>query len=216
MIKAILFDFDGTIADTAPDLGNALNRQRMDRGMSSLPIDLVRTEASSGARGLLGLGFQIKPGDPDYKEMCTEFLNFYEERLCQDTILFPGVAELLDEIESRNLLWGIVTNKARRFIDPLLEQLGLTSRSSCVVCGGDTAHFKPHPEPLLAAIDILNVAPTECVYLGDDIRDVEASLAAGIEPIVAMYGYLGNCGVAPESWGAKHLIENPQDLLRHI
>jgi phosphoglycolate phosphatase len=188
----------------------------MDRGMPSLPIDLIRTEASSGARGLLGMGFQIKPGDPSYEEMCNEFLNFYEERLCQDTILFPGVNELLDEIESHNLLWGIVTNKARRFTGPLLEQLGLASRVSCVVCGGDTANFKPHPEPLLAAINILNVAPSECIYLGDDIRDVEASLAAGIEPIVAMYGYLGDCGVAPESWGAKHLIENPQDLLRHI
>ena len=216
MIKAVLFDFDGTLADTAPDLGHALNRQRMGRGMPSLPIDLIRTEASSGARGLLGMGFQIKPGDPSYEEMCNEFLNFYEERLCQDTILFPGVNELLDEIESHNLLWGIVTNKARRFTGPLLEQLGLASRVSCVVCGGDTANFKPHPEPLLAAINILNVAPSECIYLGDDIRDVEASLAAGIEPIVAMYGYLGDCGVAPELWGAKHLIENPQDLLRHI
>ena len=216
MIKAVLFDFDGTLADTAPDLGHALNRQRMGRGMPSLPIDLIRTEASSGARGLLGMGFQIKPGDPSYEEMCNEFLNFYEERLCQDTILFPGVNELLDEIESHNLLWGIVTNKARRFTGPLLEQLGLASRVSCVVCGGDTANFKPHPEPLLAAINILNVASSECIYLGDDIRDVEASLAAGIEPIVAMYGYLGDCGVAPESWGAKHLIENPQDLLRHI
>jgi len=216
MIKAVLFDFDGTLADTAPDLGNALNRQRMDRGMSSLPIDLIQTKASSGTRGLLGLGFQIKPGDPDYEEMCNEFLNFYEEHLYQDTILFPGVTELLEEIESRSLLWGIVTNKARRFTDPLLDQLGLTTRAACVICGGDTANFKPHPEPLLAAINILNVAPTECIYLGDDIRDVEASLAAGIEPIVAMYGYLGNCGVAPELWGAKHLIENPQDLLRHI
>ena len=216
MIRAVLFDFDGTLADTAPDLGHALNRQRMDRGMPSLPIDLIRTEASSGARGLLGMGFQIKPGDPSYEEMCNEFLNFYEERLCQDTILFPGINELLDEIEARNLLWGIVTNKARRFTGPLLEQLGLASRVSCVVCGGDTANFKPHPEPLLAAINILNVAPSECIYLGDDIRDVEASLAAGIEPIVAMYGYLGDCGVAPESWGAEHLIDHPQDLFRYL
>jgi len=115
MIKAVLFDLDGTLADTAPDLGHALNRQRMDRGISSLPIDLIRTEASSGARGLLGLGFQIKPGDSGYEEMCNEFLNFYEERVCQDTILFSGVAGLLEEIESRSLLWGIVTNKPKRF-----------------------------------------------------------------------------------------------------
>jgi len=216
MIKAVLFDLDGTLADTAPDLGHALNRQRMDRGMSSLPIHLVRTEASAGARGLLGLGFQIKPGDSGYEVMRDEFLNFYEERLCQDTILFPGIAELLEEIESRNLLWGIVTNKPARFTNPLLEQLGLTSRTACGISGGDTVNYKPHPEPLLAAINILDIAPGECIYLGDDIRDVEASLAAGIEPVVAKYGYLGNGNEAPESWGAEHLIEHPQDLLRHL
>tara|TARA_B100000676_G_scaffold20371_1_gene17698 strand:+ start:110477 stop:111127 length:651 start_codon:yes stop_codon:yes gene_type:complete len=216
MIKAVLFDFDGTLADTAPDLGYALNRQRMNRGLSNLPIDLIRTEASSGARGLLGLGLQIKPGDSGYEELYDEFLNFYEEQLCKDTVLFPGIVELLDEIESRNLLWGIVTNKARRFTDPLLKQLGLSSRTSCVICGGDTVNFKPHPEPLLAALNILNVTPAECIYLGDDIRDVESSLAAGIEPIVAMYGYLGDCGISPESWGAEHLIKHPQDLLRYL
>ena len=216
MIKAVLFDLDGTLADTAPDLGHAINRQRMDRGMSSLPINLVRAEASAGARGLLGLGFQIKLGDSGYEAMRDEFLNFYEERLCQDTILFPGIAELLDEIEARNLLWGIVTNKPARFTNPLLEQLGLTSRAACVISGGDTVNYKPHPEPLLAAIRILDVVPSECIYLGDDIRDVEASLAAGIEPIVAKYGYLGNDSKPPESWGAEHLIEHPQDLLRHL
>ena len=216
MIKAVLFDLDGTLADTAPDLGHALNRQRMDRGMSSLPIELVRTEASAGARGLLGLGFQIKPGDSGYEVMRDEFLNFYEERLCQDTCLFPGIAELLEEIESRNLLWGIVTNKPARFTNPLLEQLGLTSRTACVISGGDTVNCKPHPEPLLAAINILNVASSECIYLGDDIRDVEASIAAGIEPVVAKYGYLGNDSKPPESWGAEHLIDHPQDLLNHL
>ena len=216
MIKAVLFDLDGTLADTALDLGHALNRQLMDRGMPALPIDLVRTEASAGARGLLGLGFQIKPGDSGYEEMRDEFLNFYEERLCQDTILFPGVTELLEEIEARSLLWGIVTNKPARFTNPLLDQLGLASRTACVISGGDTVNCKPHPEPLLTAIKILDVVPSECVYLGDDIRDVEASLAAGIEPVIAKYGYLGNGSKPPESWGAEHLIEHPQDLLRHI
>lgn len=216
MIKAVLFDLDGTLIDTAPDLGHALNRQRIDRGMPGLPIDLVRTEASAGARGLLGLGFQIKPGDSGYEAMREEFLNFYEERLCQDTRLFPGIAELLDEIETRRLRWGIVTNKPGRFTNPLLKQLDLSARTSCVISGGDTVNHKPHPEPLLAAINVLNIAPAECIYLGDDIRDVEASLAAGIEPVVAKYGYLGNCGIPPESWGAEHLIDQPQDLLQYL
>ena len=216
MIKAVLFDLDGTLADTAPDLGHALNRQRMDRGMSTLSINLVRTEASAGARGLLGLGFQIKPGDSNYEAMRDEFLNFYEERLCQDTTLFSGIPELLAEIEARNLLWGIVTNKPARFTNPLLDQLNLSSRTACVISGGDTVNFKPHPEPLLAAINLLNIAPAECIYLGDDIRDVEASIAAGIEPIVAKYGYLGNDSKPPESWGAEHLIDHPRDLLNHL
>lgn len=216
MIKAVLFDLDGTLADTAPDLGHALNRQRIDRGLSSLTIDLVRTEASAGARGLLGLGFQIKPGDSGYEVMRDEFLNFYEERLCQDTRLFPGIAELLDQLEARHLLWGIVTNKPGRFTNPLLQQLGLSSRAACVISGGDTVNYKPHPEPLLAAMHVISVAPSECIYLGDDIRDVEASLAAGIEPIIAKYGYLGNDSEPPESWGAKYLIEHPKDLLKYL
>ena len=215
MIKAVLFDLDGTLADTAPDLGHALNRQRINRNLSPLPIELIRTEASVGARGLLGLGFQIKPGDKDYDSMRDEFLNFYEERLCQDTCLFPGIAELLDELDARPIPWGIVTNKPRRFTNPLIQQLGLSSRVAVVISGDDTAKYKPHPEPLLTATRALAVEPIECIYLGDDKRDVEASLAAGIKPIIAKYGYLGN-GEPPETWGAQHLIEHPQDLLEYL
>jgi phosphoglycolate phosphatase len=216
MIKAVLFDLDGTLADTAPDLGHALNRQRIERNLPILPIDQIRTEASAGARGLLGLGFKIKPGDSGYEAMRDEFLNFYEERLCHDTHLFPGIAELLDELDVRNLLWGIVTNKPGRFTKPLLQQLGLSSRAACVISGGDTVKYKPHPEPILTAIQALAVAPGECIYLGDDVRDVEASLAAGIEPIIAKYGYLGNGGNPPESWGARYLIEHPKELLTYL
>ena len=216
MIKAVLFDLDGTLADTAPDLGHALNRQRIDRNLPILPIDQIRGQASAGARGLMGLGFKIKLGDPGYEAMRDEFLNFYEERLCHDTHLFPGIAELLDELDARNLLWGIVTNKPGRFTNPLLQQLGLSSRAACVISGGDTAKYKPHPEPLLTAIKALAVEPSECIYLGDDVRDVEASLAAGIEPIIAKYGYLGNGGEPPESWGARYLIEHPKDLLNYL
>jgi len=215
MIKAVLFDLDGTLVDTAPDLGYALNRQRIDRNLPILPIDLIRTVASAGARGLLGLGFNIKPGDSGYEAMRNEFLNFYAERLCHDTHLFPGIAELLDQLDARHLPWGVVTNKPGRFTNPLLQQLGLSSRAACVISGGDTVKYKPHPEPLLIAIRALAVAPAECIYLGDDVRDVEASRAAGIEPIIATYGYLGN-GESPESWGARHLIDHPQDLLNYL
>jgi N-acetyl-D-muramate 6-phosphate phosphatase len=215
MIKAVLFDLDGTLADTAHDLGHALNRQRIARGLSALPIALIRTEASAGARGLLGLGFSIKPGDSGYEAMRAEFLDFYAEHLCRETSLFPGIAELLDQLDDRQLPWGIVTNKPARFTIPLMQELGLSQRAACVISGGDTTHSKPHPEPLLTASSALAIAPDECIYLGDDIRDVQASLAAGMEPVIARYGYLGSAS-PPESWGARYLIDQPQELLGYL
>ena len=215
MIKAVLFDLDGTLADTAPDLGHALNRQRVARGLVALPIALIRIEASAGARGLLGLGFNIRPGDSEYDALCSEFLDFYAERLCHETSLFPGVTELLDQLDDLRLPWGIVTNKPARFTIPLMQELRLGQRAACVVSGGDTPHSKPHPEPLLTASNAMDIAPGECIYLGDDIRDVQASLAAGMEPVIAKYGYLGNAS-PPESWGARYLINRPQELLGYL
>lgn len=215
MIKGVLFDFDGTIADTAPDLGHALNRQRVSRGLTPLPIKQIRIKASAGARGLLGLGFNIKPGDIGYDLMREEFLDFYSGRLCHDTCLFPGIAELLDHLDACSLPWGIVTNKPARFTQPLTQQLGLNLRAACIISGDETKHTKPHPEPLLTASKQLTLSPSECIYLGDDIRDVKASLAAGMEPIIAKYGYLGD-DHPPETWGAKYLIDHPQDLLTYL
>ncbi|WP_297324686.1 HAD-IA family hydrolase [Nitrosomonas sp.] len=215
MIKAILFDFDGTLADTAPDLGHALNRQRIARGLPELPIAQIRPQASAGSRGLLGLGFNIKPGDDDYESMRDEFLDFYTQRLCHDTCLFPGVDELLDQLEMMKLPWGIVTNKPARFAHPLIEMLDLAQRVACIICGDETTNTKPHPEPLLTASNKIAIAPANCIYLGDDIRDVQASLAAGMQPIVARYGYLGN-GQPPETWGAKYLIDHPEELLAYL
>ena len=215
MIKAVLFDLDGTLADTAPDLGYALNQQRIARGLSPVPLELIRIEASAGARGLLGLGFNIAPGDSDYPDMREEFLDLYAARLCHDTQLFPGVSELLDQLDARKLPWGIVTNKPARFAKPLIHLLGLSQRAACLISGGDTTHSKPHPEPLLTASHALAIAPDTCIYLGDDVRDVEASLAAGMEPVIARYGYLGN-GHPPESWGARYLIDHPRELLAYL
>lgn len=214
-VKAVLFDFDGTVADTAPDLGHALNRQRLARNQSLLPIELIRTVASAGARGLLELGFDLKPNDADYPAMREEFLSFYTERICQDTCLFPGIPELLEQLDNQAIPWGIVTNKPARFTQPLTHLLGLHHRAHCVISGDDTGYTKPHPEPLLAACRQIKVMPDHCIYLGDDIRDVQASLAAGVKPVVALYGYLGR-GDPPETWGASELIDHPRDLLRYI
>ena len=215
MIKAVLFDFDGTIADTAPDLGRALNRQRAARNQPPLPIELIRTEASAGARGLLNLGFNLKPGDPEYQAMREEFLSFYTEQLCQDTRLFPGITELLEQLDNQAIPWGIVTNKPARFTQPLMHLLNLYHRAACIISGDDTPYSKPHPEPLLTACRQINTPPDCCIYLGDDIRDVQASLAAGVKPVVALYGYLGN-SASPETWGAAELINHPGDLLYYV
>ena len=215
MIKAVLFDFDGTLADTAPDLGYALNRQRIARGLPELSIAQIRPQASAGSRGLLDLGFNIKPGDSDYEAMRDEFLYFYAQRLCHDTRLFPGVRELVDQLEARNLPWGIVTNKPARFARPLIQMLGLAQRIDCIMCGDETSYTKPHPQPLLIASNKMAISPAECIYVGDDIRDVQASLAAGMRPVIARYGYLGN-DQAPEDWGASHLIDRPEELLAYV
>lgn len=210
--SAVLFDLDGTLADTAPDLGFALNRQRLARGLPELPIESVRAHASSGARGLLKAGFNLEPGDAGYEAMRIEFLEIYEQNIARGSELFPGMASVLEQIEERGLPWGIVTNKAERFTFPLLRALGLDERAAVVVCGDTTPHAKPHPEPLLAASGRLGIEPARCLYIGDDERDVQAGNAAGMRVYVARYGYLGN-GRPPESWGAQGFIDSPMELL---
>jgi phosphoglycolate phosphatase len=210
--QAVLFDLDGTLADTAPDLGYALNQQLLARRMMPLPLDAVRTHASSGARGLLHIGFGITPDDAGYEAMRDEFLDIYEINLARESRLFPGIEALLEQIESRGLRWGIVTNKAARFTLPLLRALGLLERSACVICGDTTPHPKPHPAPLLAASASIKVPVGDCLYVGDDERDVQAGRAAGMQVVVARYGYLGN-GRPPELWGADALIDDPAELL---
>ncbi|MGH8620835.1 MAG: HAD-IA family hydrolase, partial [Burkholderiales bacterium] len=190
MIKAILFDLDGTLADTAPDLTFALNRVRGARGLPPLPLAATRPYASQGARGLIGVGFDLHPGDPGYDALRDEFLSAYAENLCRETRLFAGMPELLDRLDARALPWGVVTNKAERFTLPLLDLLELRSRAACVIGGDTTGRIKPHPEPLLAASRAIALAPSACVYVGDDRRDVEAGQAAGMKTAVARWGYL--------------------------
>lgn len=210
-LHSVLFDLDGTLADTAPDLGFALNQQRLARGMPELSIDDLRAHASSGARGLLQAGLHICPEDDGYPELRDEFLQIYEANLSRSSTLFPGIPALLDEIENHGMSWGIVTNKAERFTFPLLRALQVLDRSACVICGDTTPFAKPSPEPLLAAMSRIGVSATQCVYVGDDERDVQAGHAAGLKVIVVRYGYLGN-GRPPEEWGADGFVDSPAEL----
>ena len=212
MIKAVLFDLDGTLADTAPDLGYAVNRMRETRGLPPLPASATRPVASLGARGLLNAGFGVGPDHPEYHAMREEFLLLYESNICRDTRLFPGVGELLEALETRKLPWGIVTNKAERLARLLLDRLHLASRASCLIGGDSTPQFKPHPAPLFAACKAIHEDPGACVYVGDDRRDVEAGHAAGMKVAAVRWGYLN--GNDPESWNAEWLIEKPGDLLQ--
>lgn len=212
---AVLFDLDGTLADTAPDLGAALNRLRTARGLAELPLASVRPYASMGARGLLRAGFGLAIEDPAYPGMLEAFLEHYAERLCVHTRLFPGIEALLGVLEARSLPWGIVTNKAARFTAPLAAALGLADRAACIVSGDTTAHAKPHPEPLLHAARALGVAPEHCHYVGDDLRDVQAARSAAMTPIAVQWGYHHPDHGAPETWGAA-VITHPAELLEEL
>jgi N-acetyl-D-muramate 6-phosphate phosphatase len=214
MTQAVLFDLDGTFADTAPDLGNAVNLMRSARNLPPVPLERTRPVTSMGARGLLGAGFGITPEHVDYPAMRDEFLNLYENNLCRYTTLFPCMAELLDALEARGLKWGIVTNKAERFAIPLIEQLGYAKRCACVIGGDTTGKLKPHPDSLFAAVKAINIAASNCVYVGDDERDIQAGRAAGMRTIAVRYGYLN--GSNPASWGADAVIDTPMETLNHL
>jgi len=211
-VEAVLFDLDGTLADSAGDLAGAVNRVRHDRGLQPVPVELLRPHASAGARGLLGAGMGVTPDHAEYPLLRDRFLAYYAFGLAETTELFEGVAPLLDAIERRGLRWGIVTNKARRFTEPVVDALGLAPRAGAIVSGDTTAHAKPHPAPLLHAASLLDVAPSRCVYVGDDLRDVVAGNAAGMPTIVAEYGYLGAPGCA-DDWPATGWIAEPLALL---
>ena len=214
MMRAVLFDLDGTFADTAPDLGRAVNIMRAARGLDPVALAETRSVTSMGARGLLGVGFGMNPEHADYAAMREEFLQIYENNLCCDTRLFPGIAELVDRLESDGLRWGNVTNKAERFALPLMRQLGYATRAACIIGGDTTGHMKPHPAPLLAAAGILELPPAVCIYVGDDERDIAAGKAAGMPTIAVRFGYLN--GSNPDDWGATAVVDTPAEILQHI
>ena len=214
MIRAVLFDLDGTFADTAPDLGYAVNLMRASRGLTPVPEAQTRPVTSSGARGLLGAGFGIAPDHVDYNAMRDEFLNHYEANLCRETRLFDGMAQLVDTLEARALTWGIVTNKAERFALPLMRLLGYGTRAACVIGGDTTGKLKPHPDPLYAAARAIKIDPSNCLYVGDDTRDVQAGRAAGMTTVAVRYGYLN--GSDPAEWGANAIVDTPLEILRLV
>ncbi|MBU3695020.1 MAG: phosphoglycolate phosphatase [Rhodocyclaceae bacterium] len=211
MLEAVFFDLDGTFADTAPDLAAAANSLRADRGLEPLPLERLRPMASHGARGMLGEALGLTPQDEAYAATAEVFLQRYEAALCVHTVVFDGLWPVVDALEARGLAWGIVTNKAMRFAGPLCRALGIEGRAAAVVGGDTTPHAKPHPAPLLHAASVARVEPGGCIYVGDDLRDVQAGRAAGMRTVAVAYGYNGK-GDPPDAWGADHLVMTPAEL----
>lgn len=211
--QAILFDLDGTLADTAPDLADAVNRLRIAKDLPAVDYDILRPVASAGARGLIGAAFGITPTDNAYPALRDAFLGNYADRIANLSRLFDGITPLLVEIEEANIQWGIVTNKVTALTEKLVPQIGL-GHAACVVCGDTTAHPKPHPAPLLEAARRLDVAPEDCWYVGDDLRDIEAGKAAGMYTIAAGWGYCG--ASSPTAWGADVLSDSPAALAQLV
>lgn len=212
-MRAVLFDLDGTLLDSAPDLGAAADQMRVKRGLTSLAPADYRPAAGAGARGLLGVAFGVTPDHPDFAVLRDEFFGNYERCLTQRTTAFDGIGALLAELAARQLAWGVVTNKAARFTEPLTRAMPIFATAGAVVSGDTTPHAKPHPEPLLEAARRLAVPPTECIYVGDDERDIIAGRAAGMLTVAATYGYLGSHGDVTQ-WGADATINSPLALLQ--
>jgi N-acetyl-D-muramate 6-phosphate phosphatase len=212
-IAAVLFDLDGTLVDSAPDLGGAVDQMRTDRGLASLPFECYRPMAGAGARGMLGVAFGVNPQSPGYDALRDEFFDRYERRLNRQTLAFEGISEVIRILNKKNILWGVVTNKATRFTNPLTSAMPLFATAKAIVSGDTTPHAKPHPAPLLEAARRLGVSPTHCVYVGDDERDVVAGNAAGMYTVAATYGYLGSKTDA-STWGAHGEINSPSELLQ--
>ena len=211
-IDAVLFDLDGTLIDSAPDLGAAADKMRTDRGLESFPLSQYRPMAGAGARGMIGVAFGLTPDDVNFEALKEEFFINYESRMTVHTCVFDGVAELIAHLGQVGLRWGVVTNKSARFTVPLTQAMPLFNTARTIISGDTTPHAKPHPAPLLEAARQLNVAPGRCVYVGDDERDIVAGRAAGMPTVAAAYGYLGQA-TGIEGWNADFTIAAPLALL---
>jgi N-acetyl-D-muramate 6-phosphate phosphatase len=212
---AVLFDLDGTVIDSAPDLAAAANQLRLEHGLAALPYAQLRPMVGSGARGMVGTALGVVPGDARFEPLRDRFLALYEAGLLVQTQVFEHMVPVLDRLDAAGIPWGIVTNKAERFALPVIRGLGLDKRAGAVVCGDTTARAKPHPDPLLEAARRMQVAPAHCHYVGDDLRDIEAGRAAGMGTLAAAWGYLGE-GEAIEDWGADLVLNVPNELLNWL
>lgn len=210
-LSIILFDLDGTLVDTAPDLGGAVNRLRQARAMPPLAIDDYRPFVSQGARGLLEKGFGIPPESPEYPDLFEAFTETYRQHICEGSILFNGIAELLSLIENTGHRWGVITNKRSQFTQPLMDALRLSERAACIVSGDTTAEAKPSALPMLYALNACHAVASECLYIGDDQRDVVAGKAAGMKTGAITFGYHSEAS-APNTWGADYLFHSPQEI----
>jgi phosphoglycolate phosphatase len=208
---AILFDLDGTLLDTAPDMVGALNRLRAEEARAPLPYAQVRNNVSHGAMRLVALGFPEAQGD-EFERLRQRFLQVYAANLADGTRLFDGFDGVLDALEAQGVPWGVVTNKPGWLTDPLMDRLGLASRACCIVSGDTVAERKPHPLPLLHAAELSGVDPTRCVYVGDAERDIVAGRAAGMQTVVAAYGYLGPDD-SPAQWNPDGIVQRPEQIL---
>lgn len=212
-VQAVLFDLDGTLIDSAPDLGAAAEKMRLERGLSPLGLEAYRAMAGAGARGLLEVAFGMTPHHPEYDTHRLEFLSNYEKAMTVHTRAFVGVAEMLQSLSEQGLVWGIVTNKLERFALPLVAQMPVLVDAQVVIGGDTTPHPKPHPAPVLEAAKRLNLDPCLCWYVGDDHRDIQAGQAAGMKTVAARYGYLGKTAECKD-WGADFFINEPLELLK--
>lgn len=211
MIKAVLFDLDGTFADTAPDLAAALNQVLVEEGKSTLPLETIRPVVSHGGIALIRLGFNFDEQHIEFERLKKRLLAIYQNNISTLTTVFDGINELLETLEHRQIAWGIVTNKPAWLTDPLMQQMGYTNRAATIVSGDTTKERKPHPEPLFYACREIDCQPYECLYIGDAERDIIAGNAAGMTTLTALFGYIEASDI-PENWGADAMIEHPKEI----
>ncbi len=214
-IKTVLFDLDGTLADTAPDLAFALNSVLEEQGREPLPLEVIRPVVSNGGRVLTQLGFGLNPDHPDFDPLYQRLLEIYRANIARETRLFPGMDELLEHIEQNDMNWGVVTNKPSWLTEPLMNALGLSQRAVCIVSGDTCDNRKPHPEPILHGCQLAGSEAQQCVYIGDAQRDIESGRRAGMRTIVALFGYIGENDV-PQQWQADVMLETPQAILNWL